>query len=190
MCCTAVAINRQKGKWYLEIAQSLVWFRLYCETSRGEFTREPGWACDARYAVQRFSPLGVNCIVSCLKAPFCSPSRSDRLLLGLLSAPSTQSPCSLYPTRCSGRITQMWPNSWTTWRCCARIRASTKKWSTTTAAPWRSTSPGSAKMIPTWPKPRTTWWENSRHLKMNHHSSLSGRHVTNLFLLSWCHFRF
>lgn len=65
-----------------------------------------------------------------------------------------------------GRTIQMWPNSWTIWPSCARTRANTKRWSTTTAAPWRSTSAGWARMIPTWPKPRTTWWDRSSRQRL------------------------
>lgn len=72
-----------------------------------------------------------------------------------------QNICFLIAIRSWGRTTQMWPNSWTTWPCFARTRASTRRWSTTTAAPWRSTSAGWAQMIPMWPKLKTTWWETS-----------------------------
>lgn len=74
-----------------------------------------------------------------------------------------QNICALISIRCWGRTTQMWPNSWTTWPCCVRTRASTKRWSTTTAVPWRSMSAGWVQMIPTWPKLRTTWWERSSY---------------------------
>lgn len=67
----------------------------------------------------------------------------------------------LISIRSWGRTTQMWPNSWTTWPCCVRIRANMRRWNITTVVPWRSTSPGWAQMIQMWPKPRTTWWARS-----------------------------
>lgn len=122
----------------------------------------------------------VRWVSLCLKALFCAFYWSA-FLLDLLSACSSHREVEgtegrgasrsqmywnanlkhLHPFqfRSWGRTIQMWPNSWITWLCCARIRASTTRWSTTTAAPWRSTSAGWALMILMWPKPRTTWWE-------------------------------
>ena len=62
-------------------------------------------------------------------------------------------------SRCWGGTIQMWRSSSITWPCSVRTRASTRRWSTTTYEPWRSTNPNWERTTPTWPRPKTTWWE-------------------------------
>lgn len=57
---------------------------------------------------------------------------------------------------------QMWPSSWTTWLCCVRTRASTRKWSSTTNALCTSTRANWDQTTPTWQRPRTTWWDERK----------------------------